>query len=293
MDIKSLQYFIAVVECTSITKAAKYLHISQPPLSQQLKQLESELGVTLFERGPRSITLTSAGESLYHRAKTIVDFTEETYREISNIGCGSRGQIRLGVISSFNPTLLADVIKDFSEKYPLVHFEVYEQNTYQLLESLENNLIELAFVRTPFEDNNFDRILLEQDSLVAYGHKSFFNDLSSEMVTPEFFNKNPIIIYRRWKSVFNFYFDKLGIKPIYSCINDDAKTSLILALSGKGVAIIPESISEMIENDDMVCVPIDDEELVTQVYAIWNPERYVSPAMKNFIDVLSPHELYG
>ena len=99
MDIKTLQYFIAVVESTSITKAAKALHISQPPLSHQLKLLESELGTKLFERGPRCITLTSAGETLYHRAKNIVDFTEETCLkklECPNATSGSRNKgIRL------------------------------------------------------------------------------------------------------------------------------------------------------------------------------------------------------
>ena len=91
MDIKTLQYFIAVVESTSITKAAKVLHISQPPLSQQIKQLEAELGTQLLERGPRCVTLTDAGETLYHRAKNIVSFTEDTCREIRSIGSGTSG----------------------------------------------------------------------------------------------------------------------------------------------------------------------------------------------------------
>ena len=105
MDIKSLQYFIAVVESTSITKAAKALHISQPPL-YELKQLEVELGTRLFDRGPRCITLTSAGETLYHRAKNIVDYTEETCREIKSIGDGNSGHISIGMISSLELELV-------------------------------------------------------------------------------------------------------------------------------------------------------------------------------------------
>jgi len=292
MDIKNLQYFVTVVECTSITKAAKALHISQPPLSQQLKILEAELGTKLFERGSRNITLTDAGETLYQRAKIILDYTEETCREIKDIGNGNNGKIRMGTISSINPAMLANVISDFSEEYPNVQFEIFERNTYELLDSLENNLIELAFVRTPFDTNKkHEKILMGKDSLVAFAHKDFFKDITTEMLEPEFFNNKPVIIYRRWKFFFNNYFAERGISPVYWCINDDAKTALLLALSGKGIAILPKSITPINSDENMFYVPVDSEILTTEVYAIWNPDRFVSPAMQNFIEVLKSFEL--
>lgn len=292
MDIKNLQYFVTVVECTSITKAAKALHISQPPLSQQLKILEAELGTKLFERGSRNITLTDAGETLYQRAKIILDYTEETCREIKDIGNGNNGKIRMGTISSINPAMLANVISDFSEEYPNVQFEIFERNTYELLDSLENNLIELAFVRTPFDTNKkHEKILMGKDSLVAFAHKDFFKNVTTEMLEPEFFNNKPVIIYRRWKFFFNNYFAERGISPVYWCINDDAKTALLLALSGKGIAILPKSITPINSDENMFYVPVDSEILTTEVYAIWNPDRFVSPAMQNFIEVLKSFEL--
>lgn len=291
MDIKTLQYFIAVVESTSITKAAKALHISQPPLSHQLKLLESELGTKLFERGPRCITLTSAGETLYHRAKNIVDFTEETCREIQSIGAGNSGHIRIGLISSFSPNLLSELLHKFCSQYPNVQFDIYERNTYDLLDSLESNLIELAFVRTPFNGDAYSRIPLLREPLVAFGHSSFFKQVSSSVLEPDFFEQKPLIIYRRWKYILEEYFKEEGISPFYSCVNDDAKSSLLLALSGKGIAIVPMDIAHMIQFDTMQSVQINAPKLVTEVCALWNPDRYIPPATENFLQLLQSFKL--
>lgn len=287
MDIKTLQYFIAVVESTSITKAAKVLHISQPPLSQQIKQLERELGTQLLERGPRYVTLTSAGETLYRRAKNIVAFTEDTCREIQNIGCGNSGHIRIGIISSFDPKLLSNILSQFYSNYPGVRFDFYERNTYDLLDSLENNLIELAFVRTPFVNDAYQKILLSEDPMSAVGAKQFFENLDSDSLDLSFFNEKPIIVYRRWKSILDESFKQQDVNPIYYCVNDDAKTSLLLAIAGNGIAIVPASISGIIaDQTTMKSVPINASQLLTKIYAIWKPNRYLSPATNNFIDTV-------
>ncbi|MDE8732176.1 LysR family transcriptional regulator [Eubacteriales bacterium DFI.9.88] len=291
MDIKSLQYFIAVVESTSITKAAKALHISQPPLSHQLKQLEVELGTRLFDRGPRCITLTSAGETLYHRAKNIVDYTEETCREIKSIGDGNSGHISIGMISSLSSNLLSDILSQFCSKYPNVQFDIHEHNTYDLIESLDNNLIELAFVRTPFDNNHFSQMLLLKEPLVAYGHSSFFSDVSELLLEADFFQSKPLIIYRRWKYILDEYFKSEKVSPVYRCINDDAKSSLLLASSGQGIAIIPAGIANIIHDDAMRYLPMDAAHLATEVYAIWDSERYISPAASNFLQMLESFEI--
>ena len=91
MDLRQLSYFTAIVDEGSISAAAKKLHISQPPLSNQMKSLEAELGVTLFERGLRSITLTDAGKLMYERANTILDMASAAKMEIDSLGNGLRG----------------------------------------------------------------------------------------------------------------------------------------------------------------------------------------------------------
>ena len=95
MDLKQLSYFTAIVDEGSISAAAKKLHISQPPLSNQMKSLEAELGVVLFERGLRSITLTDAGKLMYERANTILDMASAAKMEIDSLGNGLRGTLRI------------------------------------------------------------------------------------------------------------------------------------------------------------------------------------------------------
>lgn len=100
MNLKQMEYFIAIVNEGSISAAAKALHVSQPPLSAQMKLLEEELVLTLFERGSRNIILTDAGKILYERAQGILDMTGAVIQELGQMGQGLHGSLRLGMISS-------------------------------------------------------------------------------------------------------------------------------------------------------------------------------------------------
>lgn len=287
MDIKSLEYFVAVVESESITRAAKALHMSQPPLSHQMKLLEQELDTILFERGSRNISLTPTGKALYQRAKSIMEFIDDTNKEIKSLNLGAGGNIKLGLISSFDPIMLCDIMGKFNERYSDVKFDIYEQNTYYLLDSLENNLIEVAFVRTPFENPlNFDKIDLKCEPLVAFGNRSFFSEINEQGIELDFLKNKPLIIYRRWMALLDGCFKEQGINPRYMCVNDDAKTSMILAMSGNGIALVPQSISRIISEKNICSIPINCERLTTKIMAIWKVNRYISPAMANFLNIL-------
>lgn len=292
MDLKSLQYFIAVVEATNISAAAKVLHMSQPPLSHQIRVLEEELGVQLLERGPRTVTMTNAGETLYHRAKSIVEFTNITKQEIQNVGQGLDGNLRIGMITSCGAMLLPNIIKTFHDKYPKVKFNIYERNTYELLESLENNLIELAFVRTPFDNvESFDYIKVSSEPLIAVGYKDYFDDIDTDTIPIEYLESKPLIIYRRWEYILKRFFEKNNVSPSIYCINDDARTSLMWANANFGVAIVPKSISQAIPANDIKHIKIDSPILKTEIHAIWNGQRYTSSALSNFIDCLQQFKI--
>lgn len=100
MDLRQLTYFLAIAEEGQITAAARRLNMAQPPLSQQMKALEEELGVELFLREPRSVTLTDAGEILYRRARQLITLADSTRREIGDFKSGLRGTLSIGTVSS-------------------------------------------------------------------------------------------------------------------------------------------------------------------------------------------------
>ena len=142
MDIKQLVYFIAIVEEGNITRAANKLHMAQPPLSNQLKLLEDELGTKLLERGARKVKLTDSGTILYKRAKNILEITKATAAEIEEFGKGVQGTLRLGTISSSGTALLSSRVIEFNKKYPNIKFEIHEGNTYEILEMINSGIIE-------------------------------------------------------------------------------------------------------------------------------------------------------
>lgn len=100
MDIRQLKYFLTITEEEQITAAARRLRIAQPPLSQQMKGLEDELGITLFKRGPRHIQLTDAGKLLANRARQILELSDSTVREIDDFKRGLKGTLSIGTVSS-------------------------------------------------------------------------------------------------------------------------------------------------------------------------------------------------
>ena len=159
MNLKQLEYFVAIAEEQQITAAARRLHISQPPLSYELATLERELGCTLVKRGPRRATLTSAGALLYERALSVLALVRATEREVSAFGKGLAGTLSIGMISSCGGMVPTDEMQAFRDDYPDVSFEVHEGNTFQVLEMLERGIIDVGVVRTPFK----------ADGLACYG----------------------------------------------------------------------------------------------------------------------------
>ena len=169
MDIRQLIYFATIVEEGSISAAAKKLHLSQPPLSYQLKLLEEELHLQLLQRGARGVQLTEAGKVLYKRAQGILELTERTQKELQAMAGGFAGTLHIGTVSSSGASLLDWRIPAFHEQYPQIGFAIHEGNTFELMEMLESGLIELAVVRTPFHDAQVDCRYLQQEPMIAAG----------------------------------------------------------------------------------------------------------------------------
>ena len=134
---------MVIAEEGQITAAARRLHMAQPPLSQQMKALEEELGVQLLQREPRSVTLTDAGEILYRRARQIVTLTDSTRREIADFKNGLRGTLSIGTVSSSGSVILQPALRQFHDDHRGIRFEIYDGNTFRVLDMLRKGLIEI------------------------------------------------------------------------------------------------------------------------------------------------------
>ena len=284
MDIRKLQYFTAIVDEGSITGAAKRLHMSQPPLSTQMKLLEEELGVILFDRGSRNIQLTDAGKLLYNRAHAILELSEAAVQELKDFGNGLSGTLRLGMISSAATGTVCGWMKEFAEKYPRIIFEISEGNTYELLEQLKQGRIETTLVRTPFPMEGLECRFLEREPMIAVGSGHFFADVPGDEITVEQLVGKPLIIYRRWETIITGAFHEKGMEPDIFCKNEDARTTAIWADAGLGVGILPRSAVLRSWALDVQKKVIRNEKLYTQMAVARRKDRYVSGIAKQFVE---------
>ncbi|MFC4276424.1 LysR family transcriptional regulator [Achromobacter aloeverae] len=170
MELRHLRYFVAVAEEMHFTRAAARLGIGQPPLSQQIQQLERELDAPLFLRLPRGIELTEAGRQFLEDSRAILAATARAAERARHLGHGESGNVSIGFTSSsvFHPAL-ARALRAYRDRYPQVHVELREGNTGSLVEWLRTGEVDVAFLRQPFslgEDFQADRVV-DEPMLVA------------------------------------------------------------------------------------------------------------------------------
>ena len=283
MDIKELTNFIAIAENGSISKAARELHISQPPLTKQLQRLETELNVTLFERTSKGVTLTKKGRMFYRRALSLIAFSESIFSELNS---KSESTINIGMISSSSAYSIMLI-----EKYLLENddsFSITEGITFNLLELLEKHLIDLAIIRTPFDMNKFfEYVKLIDDELVVVGRPTFLNN-DLEAIRFETLYSLPIIAARRWVSHIEKNMPESHGNLDFKYICDDNRTALSFATKGLCVALLPKSTLERFEpafsKDFLISKSIAHTFTKTSLYLVYYKDNIFSTASQKFVD---------
>ena len=291
MDIRQLLYFTTIAEEGSISAAAKKLHLSQPPLSYQMKLLEEELHLPLIERSARGIALTEAGRVLYKRAQGILELSELTRKEMLAMASGFTGTLHIGTVSSSGASLLGWRIPAFHQKYPQIGFAIHEGNTFELMEMLESGLIELAIVRTPFHKDQLNCLYLSPEPMIAAGAASFFpaGMPSGQPISLELLGHAPVILYRRFEKILLSLCEQKGITPQVFCIADDARTTLMWAEAGLGVAVVPQSAYRIMPHHNMVYGELSEEDLHTRIAAVCKKGCSLSWAAQQFLEIFAQH----
>ena len=289
MDIRQLLYFTTIAEEGSISAAAKKLHLSQPPLSYQMKLLEKELHLPLIERSARGIELTEAGRVLYKRAQGILELSELTRKEMLAMASGFTGTLHIGTVSSSGASLLGWRIPAFHQKYPPIGFAIHEGNTFELMEMLESGLIELAIVRTPFHNDQLNCLYLSPEPMIAAGAASFFpaGMPSGQPISLELLGHAPVILYRRFEKILLSLCEQKGITPQVFCIADDARTTLMWAEAGLGVAVVPQSAYRIMPHHNMVYGELSEEDLHTRIAAVCKKGCSLSWAAQQFLEIFA------
>jgi DNA-binding transcriptional LysR family regulator len=166
MELRHLRYFVAVAEELSFNRAAQRLRISQPPLSNQIKQLEEELGVQLFERSSRGVRMTEAGEALLDEARRIFVQLEQTTRVVQRVGHGEVGRLTLGFVPSASNEMLPSILRTFRHRYPEVELFLREMRPDRVVQRLHDQQIDAGFLYLPLDDASLNVECVSREPLV-------------------------------------------------------------------------------------------------------------------------------
>ena len=282
MNFEQLTYFTTVVEEGTISGAARRLNMTQPPLSLQLHNLEEEFGLKLFERGARQIRLTEAGHHFYDDAIRILDLRDNAAEEMKNLRTGRKGSLRIGVVSSASCEEFFQGLERFRKSHEKIQFKIYDGNTYQLLNALEKQKIELAVIRTPFPSAELDILNIKTDRIIAAATEQYMEKLPKGTISLGDLKAHPLIIYRRWEKLLKECFAKLKINPDFKCVNDDARTTLQWAEAGVGVALLPASIMPLAHN--LRFRELEEDELTSTICIAKRRDRILSESAEAFFE---------
>lgn len=166
MDLRRLRYFLVVAEEQSFSRAARRLHIAQPPLSAQIKQLEGELEVRLFDRTSRGVLPTEAGQLLLEESRRILSQVEHTAQAVRSTGRGEVGRITLGFVPSASNEALPEILKSFRSEYPGVELFLREMRPDQVVRSLHAGQTDVGFLYLPLEDAALNVACISREPLV-------------------------------------------------------------------------------------------------------------------------------
>ncbi len=289
IELSAIKRFLTIIEAGSINAAAQRLHIAQPPLSRQMKQLEIRLGVKLFERGKRAVTLTEAGRLLQNRAGQILGLIGNTVKEMQELEAGTQGKLCIGTVTSSGATLLPQVIRQFRTRYPAVTFQLWEGETTRVIELINEGSVEIGMVRYPFDMALYDSIKLPNEPLVVAVHRrrrQTWNCCREVIGLGELAGK-PLMIHRKYEATILEHAEKAGFKPEIVCMSDDVMSILTWADADIGVAVVPRAAIGLIPSVNLEYLTIVEPSLETTAAVIWLKKRILTAAARNFLSVFT------
>ena len=289
MELRHLSYFQAVAEELNYRKAAERLFISQPGLSRQIKQLEEELGVQLFERDKKHVELTASGAFLKEEVDFVLNHLETTKQQLSEIAAGREGELRIGFLGSASNQVLPDLLKKLSSNFPKITTSLEELSNQTQVEMIQKDKLDLGFVRLASvpEDLEMKAIFRDTFSLVIPKDHPI---QSEQFQSVGQFSGESFILFSSDYS--NYYYEQIlgicreaGFSPKIKHKSVHALTIFRLVENGLGVAIVPTSLKEGYElNVRFMEIPGITQ--FTELSVIWKPENR-NPVLRKVLSLIS------
>ena len=291
MDLRTLKYFTVVAEELNITHAAERLCMSQPPLSNQMKALEEELGVKLFIRGKRQLQLTYAGRLLLLRATQILDMTDKAQHEVMSLEGGMSGTINLGIVEGRAPFLIARWISGFKEEFPKVKYSMWNGSSDDVLDRLRQGLVDLAVIAAPYDTEHLEGITVGRGPWVAIMSRT--NELAQipgDEIPLQSLAGKPLIVPSRPSRIdaIRAWFAEADAEPNIICTLSNYLDAVAMSELDIGITIFPRTTYT--PNDLLVTKIITEPARQIEYVLVRMKNREPSELMTEFINFVRDTE---
>lgn len=289
MELRHLRYFIAVAEEGSFIQAADRLHISQPPLSTQIKDLESALGVRLFDRSPRGVALTTAGTAFYTEARAVLARLEHACIAAQRADRGDQGTLEVGFISIADYNILPTALKRFRSSHPGVDVQLHELTTDAQMRELSNDRLDVGIALGPVDEDDtcFVPLLRERLILAAPSDHPLARvgkPVSLRSMNAEQFVMVPRPLAPGLHDLTISFCRSLGFVPQIHQYAKQMQTVISLVSSEFGFALVPESLQHL-QRTGVRYLPLKEASPLVETGALYR-KRCQNPAVPKFVEAL-------
>ena len=291
MEIRVLRYFMAIAREGSITSAANFLHVTQPTLSRQIRDLEEELGQKLFIRGSHNMTLTAEGMILRKRAEEILSMVDKTEEEFNAMENTVSGDIYIGGGETEAIKLVAQIAKDLRTSYPGIHYHLYSGNSEDVTERLDKGLLDFGILIQPADISKYDYINIPAKDIWGVIMRRDSPLASKEAIQKEDLLNVPLICSRQviskdrrnneFTDWFGEDFEQLDIVTTFNLVYNAA----IMVEAGLGYAVTIDKIANTTESSSLCFRPLEPR-LYSGLNIIWKKYQVFSSPAELFLSKL-------
>ena len=288
LELRVLNYFLAVAREESISGAANALHLSQPTLSRQLKDMEDELGKQLFIRGSKRIELTDEGRILKKRAEEIIALVEKTENEITVSDEHISGDVFIGAGETVGVRFLTKAAKRVRDEYPDIHFHFISGDRSDVVERLDSGLVDFGLVFGSVDETKYESIKIPNSDVWGVLIRKNSPLAKKELIEPKDLYDKPLIVSRQAektgivKRLLHRSADKLNIVATYNLIFNGA----LMVQDDLGCALCIESVHQPDRNTELIFKPLTNA-LTEEMHLIWKKDNVFSKASQKFFEEIT------
>lgn len=285
LDIRHLECFIEVARQKNFSKAAEAMYISQPSISRAIKELEIQLGVTLFYRNTKSVELTDAGDTILEQAQQIVSSFNNITAKLQGLAKLQSGKIHIGLPPITGVTSFSHLLGAFKKEYPEIRIHLYEFGSKKIESAIQDGLLDIGICTPPDDNELCEKFCFIQDPLHVIMHPTHWL-AQHEVIDYKQLSGEQFILYDKDFRLHDMIIDKCreaGFIPTIVFETSQLELMTQMVEADFGIALLPSKICEALDTNSIISRPFVDPPLDLQLAISWKKDRYLSHAARQFL----------